>query len=75
MNALGTAKESMRECEAILFVRRLGLRPALPQDARQIFASEKWVSSGVLCSSKREEFCDESWMWHGLVGLQRRIKS
>jgi hypothetical protein len=65
----------MRELEAVLLVRRLGLRPALPHDARHVFVSEKWVSSGVLCSSEREEFFNESWMWHRLVGLQRRIKS
>ena len=72
---LGTAEESMGQFEAVIFVRRLGLRPTLPQDARQIFVSEKGVSVGVLPSSERVEFLDVSLMYHRLVGLQRCIKS
>lgn len=65
----------MAELEAVLFVRHLGLGPTLPQNAREIFESEKWVSGRILASSERDKFFDERWMWHRLVGLQRCIQS
>jgi hypothetical protein len=74
-DALCTAKESVGKSEAVIFVRRLGLRPTLPQNARQIFVSEKRVSVGVLPSSERVKFFDVSWMCQRLVGLERCIKS
>lgn len=69
-DALGTAKDSIGESEAVLFVRRLGLGSTLPQNAREIFGSEKWFSGSILASSEREKFFDERWMWHRLVGLK-----
>lgn len=74
-DALGTAKHSVGKCEAVTLVRRLGLRPALPQNARQIFVSEKGISSSVLPGSKRQEFFDVRGMRRRLVGLQRCITS
>lgn len=74
-DALRTAKESMDESKAVMFVRCLGLRSALPQNARQIFVSEKGVSISILASSKRDKFFDVRWMRRPLVGLQECIKS
>lgn len=74
-DALGTAKDSVGESEAVLSVRRFGLYPTLPQNAREIFDSEKWISGRVLASSEREKLFDKRWMRHRLVRLQRCIKS
>ena len=74
-NVLGTAKEFMRESEAIFFVCCLGLHPTLPHNPGQILPYKNWLSGGVLSTSEREEFFNECCVWYRLVGLQRRIKS
>ena len=71
---LCTAKNPMGESEAVLFVRYFGLCTTLSQNARQIFDGEKGVSGGILSSSEGEEFFDERWMVHRLVGLLGCVK-
>lgn len=64
----------MSELEAVRFVCCLGYCTTLPQNARQIFDSEKRVSFGILSGGKREKFLNIRRMGHRLVGLQRCIK-